>query len=281
LILVFLPFLFCLENLIKMKVSPLALLSLAGLAAANRPQLSVNVQGGNFAGVEGLEPTITWEGSSAAGDIDLSYGVDVAAQPTKDIASLPRSVWGKASTSVSGWLASVRAEIDAQSPDSVSVEINADNEENDLSIKVAGSASQSNVNVASVEATKLFEMDKATVSVNPRYNLDTEEADVIIGYVADKTEVEVTASKDSQSVTLSQQVDDENRVAPTLTSAGAIALEWERSLGDDGSVTTTLKPNEAIDIEWKDDAWTANINLPIEGTEVKGANVNIKREVTF
>lgn len=264
-----------------MKVSPLALLSLAGLAAANRPQLSVNVQGGNFAGVEGLEPTITWEGSSAAGDIDLSYGVDVAAQPTKDIASLPRSVWGKASTSVSGWLASVRAEIDAQSPDSVSVEINADNEENDLSIKVAGSASQSNVNVASVEATKLFEMDKATVSVNPRYNLDTEEADVIIGYVADKTEVEVTASKDSQSVTLSQQVDDENRVAPTLTSAGAIALEWERSLGDDGSVTTTLKPNEAIDIEWKDDAWTANINLPIEGTEVKGANVNIKREVTF
>jgi len=264
-----------------MKVSPLALLSLVGLAAANRPQLSVNVQGGNFDGVEGLEPTITWEGTSAAGDVDLSYGVDVAAQPTKDIASLPRNVWGKASTSVSGWLASVRAEIDAQSPDAVSLELNADNEENDLSIKVAGSCSQSNVNVASVEATKLFNVDKATVSVNPRYNLDTEEGDVIIGYSADNTEVEVTASKDAQSVTLSQQIDDENRVAPTLTSAGAISLEWERSLGDDGSVTTSLKPNEAIDIEWTDDAWTANINLPIEGTEIKGANVNIKREVTF
>jgi len=264
-----------------MKISCIALLSLIGSAHANRPQLSVNVQGGNFGGIEGLEPTITWEGSSKAGDIDLSYGVDVAAQPTRDIASLPRSVWGKASTSVSGWLASVRAEVDAQSPNSVSVEVQADNEENDLSLKLSGSCSQSDVKVASVEATKLFEMDKATVSVNPRYNLDTEEADVVIGYVHDKTEVEVTASRDNQRITLSQQIDDENRIAPTLTNQGSISLEWERSLGDDQSVKTTLKPNESIDIEWKDDAWTANINLPVEGTEIKGANVNIKREVTF
>merc|ERR1711862_731784 len=65
----------------------------------------------------------TWEGESKSGDIDLTYGVDVAAQPTKDIASLPRTVWGKASTSVSGWLASVRAEIDAQSPEAVALEV--------------------------------------------------------------------------------------------------------------------------------------------------------------
>jgi len=264
-----------------MKFSALAFLSFAGLAPANRPQLSVNVQGGNFAGVEGLEPTITWEGESKAGDVDLTYGVDVAAQPTRDIASLPRSVWGKASTSVSGWLGSVRAEVDAQSLDSVAYEVEIDNEENDLSVKFEGSCSQSNIKVASVEATKVFEMDKATVSVNPRYNLDTEEADVVVGYVQDKTEVEVTASKDAQKVTLSQQVDDENRIAPTLTSQGGITLEWERTLGDDQSVTTTLKPNESLDIEWKDEAWTANINLPVEGTEIKGANVNIKREVSF
>lgn len=264
-----------------MKISALAFLSFASLAAANRPQLSVNVQGGNFAGVEGLEPTVTWEGSSKAGDVDLSYGVDVAAQPTKDIASLPRNVWGKASANVSGWLASVRADIDAQSPDSVAIEVEADNAENDLSVKLTGSCSQSDVKVASVEATKLFDMDQATVSVNPRYNLDTEEADVVIGYAQDRTEVEVVASRDAQKVTLSRQIDDDNRFAPSLTSQGGISLEWERSLGDEQSVTTTLTPDEAIDIEWKDEAWTANINLPVEGTEIKGANVNIKREVTF
>jgi hypothetical protein len=124
-------------------------------------------------------------------------------------------------------------------------------------------------------------MDQATVSVNPRYNLNTEEADVVIGYVQDKTEVEVVASRDAQKVTLSRQIDDDNRFAPSLTSQGGISLEWERSLGDEQSVTTTLTPDEAIDIEWKDEAWTSNINLPVEGTEIKGANVNIKREVTF
>merc|ERR1711862_877866 len=85
--------------------------------------------------------------------------------------------------------------------------------------------------------------------------------DVVIGYTADKTSVEVTASRDAQSVTVSQQLDDDNRVAPTLASGGAISVEWERSLGDDKSVTTTLKPDESIDVEWKDDAWTANINM--------------------
>lgn len=274
-----------------MKFTALTFLSFAGLAAANRPQLSLNVQGGNFDGIEGLEPTVTWEGESKSGDIDLTYGVDVAAQPTKDIASLPRTVWGKASTSVSGWLASVRAEIDAQSPEAVALEVEADNEENALSIKINGQISQSDCKVATVEATKTFETDKAVVSVNPRYNLDTEEADVVAGYVQGDTEVEVTASKTSQKFVVSHQLDDENRISPTLTRVeggflgfgdkDSVSLEWERKLGDDRSITTTLKPNESLDIEWKDDAWTANINLPVEGTEIMGANVNIKREVTF
>jgi len=275
-----------------MKFTALTFLSFAGLAAAgNRPQLSVNIQGGNFAGIEGLEPTVTWEGESKSGDVDLSYGVDVAAQPTKNIASLPRTVWGKASTSVNGWLASVRAEIDAQSPESVALEVEADNKENALSIKIEGQCSQSEAKVASVEATKIFETEKAVVSVNPRYNLDTEEADIVAGYVQGDTEVEVTASKDSQKLVVSHQLDDDNRIAPTFTRTeggflgfgdkDAVSLEWERKLGDDRSITTTLKPNESLDIEWKDDAWTANINFPVEGTEITAANVNIKREVTF
>lgn len=60
-----------------------------------------------------------------------------------------------------------------------------------------------------------------------------------------------------------------------------MAVEWERNLGDDNSLTTTLRPNESVDMEWKDSAWTANINMPIDGNTISGANVSVKREVNF
>jgi hypothetical protein len=52
-------------------------------------------------------------------------------------------------------------------------------------------------------------------------------------------------------------------------------------LSDDSSLTATLKPNDSLDVEWKDDAWTANVNMPIDGTNINGANVSIKRDVSF
>ena len=36
-----------------------------------------------------------------------------------------------------------------------------------------------------------------------------------------------------------------------------------------------------VDMEWKDSAWTANINMPIDGNSISGANVSVKREVNF
>jgi hypothetical protein len=70
-------------------------------------------------------------------------------------------------------------------------------------------------------------------------------------------------------------------VAPTLASNGDIKVEWERALGDSNSITTTLTPNESVDIEWKDADWTASINMPLDGTDIAGTNVSIKREVSF
>jgi hypothetical protein len=34
-------------------------------------------------------------------------------------------------------------------------------------------------------------------------------------------------------------------------------------------------------MEWKDSAWTANINMPVEDNKIAGANVSVKREVNF
>jgi len=260
-----------------MKFSTITLFSVFSVAAAGRPQLSISVQDGSFAGLDAVDPSISWSGSSKSGDVDIEYGVDVGASST-DIASLPKKFWGKASTEVSGWMASVRAEIDAADIKKADLEIEAVN--GDSSVTVLASTGDS-FSVSKVEATQGFDSGDAKISVNPRYNLETEEADIVIGYDKGDTNVELTASAEAQSVTISQQVDDDNRVAPTLTSSGSISLEWERSLGDDNSLTATVTPDESLDLEWKDSEWTANINMPISGASIESAKVNIKREVNF
>eukprot|EP00568_Trieres_chinensis_P003108 CAMPEP_0183290614 /NCGR_PEP_ID=MMETSP0160_2-20130417/245_1 /TAXON_ID=2839 ORGANISM="Odontella Sinensis, Strain Grunow 1884" /NCGR_SAMPLE_ID=MMETSP0160_2 /ASSEMBLY_ACC=CAM_ASM_000250 /LENGTH=49 /DNA_ID= /DNA_START= /DNA_END= /DNA_ORIENTATION= len=49
-----------------MKTSAIALLTFLGAAAAGRPQLSINVQDGNFADLGGLDPTISWGSSTTS-----------------------------------------------------------------------------------------------------------------------------------------------------------------------------------------------------------------------
>jgi len=280
-----------------MKIAALSLLSVLGLAAAGSPQLSVTVSDGSFAGLDGLDPTISWSSGSSSGDVELEYGVDLAARPTTDVASLPKKIWGKASTDIGGWATTVSA--DVEGTDFGGAEYEVDTANGDTSIKLSANAG----GVTAVEATQNIDSGDATISVNPRYNLETEEGDVVINYDAGSTNVELTASAaaqsvsitheagdttievnasaDAQSVTISQQLDDDNRIAPTIASSGDISVEWERDLGDDNSLTATIKPNDSVDLEWKDAAWTANINLPVDGATVTGANVSIKRDVNF
>eukprot|EP00545_Synedropsis_sp_CCMP1620_P001396 CAMPEP_0119003030 /NCGR_PEP_ID=MMETSP1176-20130426/305_1 /TAXON_ID=265551 /ORGANISM="Synedropsis recta cf, Strain CCMP1620" /LENGTH=286 /DNA_ID=CAMNT_0006954589 /DNA_START=57 /DNA_END=917 /DNA_ORIENTATION=- len=286
-----------------MKITAFALLSILGVAAAGKPQLSISVRDGKFDGIgDGLDPTLKWEASSTSGDMDLSYGIESAISPTKDIASLPRNIWGKAKTEISGWGVSARAEVDAQDMKSADLEVDADNTDLDVSAKMTASAG-SGFDVKTVEVTKGLDVDGARVTITPRFNIEDDERDVVVNYNNGDTDVKLTASQDAQEVeishstgktnikliasvdaqevTISQQIDDDNRVAPTINNDGDISIEWERRLGDDSSVTTTVKPNDSIDVEWQDDAWTANLNMPLDGTNINGANVSIKRDVEF
>lgn len=255
---------------------------LATAAAASRPQLSVQVRDGNFDGLDGLDPSLTWSSATTSGDYDLEVGVDVAARPTADLASLPRSAWGKASRTFGSWGVSARAEVQRDDLNNANVEVNADNENDDLSVKLLANAGSSGSSVNSIQATKGFASGDARVTVSPTFDMATRDVNVDVGYDAGKTNVEVNASKDEQTIKVSQQIDDDNRVAPSFAlRSGKMAVEWERNLGDDNSLTTTLRPNEEIEMEWKDSAWTANINMPIDGNSISGANVSVKREVNF
>jgi len=263
-----------------MKLSAIAILTVVGSATANKPSLTINIQDGSYADISGLDPTLSWSSSTSSGDVDVEYGIEASARPTSDIASLPKNVWGKASTSLNGWGVSARAEFEGTDFTKAAVDIDASNEDADLDVHLEASAGDG-FSVKTVSATKGIDSDGARITVTPTYNVETDESDVVIAYSKDGTDVEVSATQDAQSVTISKQIDDENRVAPTLKSSGDVSVEWERSLGDDNSLTATLTPNEAIDLEWKDSAWTANVNMPLDGTDVTGTNVSIKREVSF
>lgn len=257
----------------------IALVTLFGLASAKTPQLSISVRDGAFDGLDGLDPQVSWESSSQAGDFDVTYGATANVRPTTDLASLPRSVWGKVATSVSGWGVSARAETQGLDFRNSNVEVDADNESADLNLHLVASAGSNSIR--SVEATKGLDVNGARVTVTPRFNLEKDEQDVVVNYNNDKTNVKLTASVDNQEITLSQRLDDDNRVAPTFSSNGDLSVEWERRLSDDSSLTATLKPNDNLNVEWKDAAWTANINMPIDGANINGANVSIKRDVNF
>merc|ERR1711935_767467 len=140
---------------------------------------------------------------------------------------------GKASTNVAGWGISAKAERDM------------DNEDADLSVRMVASAGDG-FSVNRVEATKGLDIDGARVTVNPRYDMGSEEADVVVSYDNGSTNVQltasaesqevsathdmgdtvigVTASADSQEITVRQQLDDNNSVAPTINNSGDLSV---------------------------------------------------------
>jgi hypothetical protein len=261
-----------------MKLSLAALLISMTAVEAGRPALSISVKDGSFGGLDGLDPTLSWSSSSSSGDVDLEFGVEASVRPTSDIASLPKSVWGKASGNSGDWAWSARADLDAADLSSADIEINADND--DLSVKLLASAGGGGSSVNNVEASKSFSSGDATITVNPRYSLADESGDVVIGWASGDTAVEVTASSDAQSIKIAQKIDDDNTITPTLASSGDISVEWNKSLGDGNSLSTTFS-NSSVDLEWNDASWTASINVPLDGTDITGTNVSIKRDVEF
>lgn len=252
-----------------------------GLAAArNTPQLSVSVRNGNYESLNGLDPLLSWESSTQAGDVDVAYGASASVYPTSDLSSLPKAIWAKASTSLSGWGLSARAETKGLDFRKANVEVDAENEKADLNLHLVASAGSDN-RVRSVEATKGLDIRGSHIAVTPRINFDNNSRDVVVDCNLGQTDVKLTASRENQVVTLWRKLNENNRIAPTFDTNGGVSLAWERRLAGESSVTTTFKPDDNLNVEWKDNDWTANIKMPVDGRNINGADVSIKRDVRF
>lgn len=175
-----------------------------------------------------------------------------------------------------------KADISDRDYTSANVVVELENVKADLSVKASATAGSTN-SLQRLSLTKGFSVPgQARMTVNPRYDIPSKTGDITVGYGNRLTAVEVNGSLTEQSVKLSQQLDSKNRIAPSFAvQSRKLAIEWERDLGSGNTLTTTLRPNESLDVNWKDGEWEANIEVPIEGKNVNGPNVSIKRDVTF
>ena len=128
---------------------------------------------------------------------------------------------------------------------------------------------------------KGFEALGGRVSVTPRYNINSSEADVTLNYDSDDTTVTVDASSSVQKLTVSQQITSEDRLTPSVTSNGDVSVAWKRSLGDGDSVTTTVTPGDSVNVKWEDGPWVAQFDSALDGYKTEGLSVRVNRKISF
>lgn len=265
-----------------MKYFQLAIILLIGCgyvsAGSKQTTFTANVRDGHFDDMTGLDPSISWSLQENAGGCDIEMGVNIAVKPTKEIMSLPRSIWGKVSRNIEGWNLSARTEVEVEKLEEIGFDICASNEDADASLKLQASSG----GLESIDIAKGFEALDGDLLVNPRYDVKSSIFDVVLGYSKDKTAIKLEASTSDQKLTVSRQVSDSDKLSPSVSSSGDVSLAWEKSLSGGDTVTTTLKTNESVDVKWEDGAWVAQISTPIDGFELgEGVDVSIKRKVNF
>jgi hypothetical protein len=191
--------------------------------------------------------------------------------------AMPYSVWGKVKKSLMGWSVAARVDADSSDLNQMAVDLQLSGGPANTGIQLKGSANGAarSGTVSSVKLTQSVDGLGGAWTVIPQYNLDSGKGDVKVAYGIAGATVTVDAAGDSQKVTVSKQFGEKNRIAPSISTKGDVELEYSRSIAS-GSLTTTIKPNNSINVKWQDGNWAANLNAPMAGIEFKeGAKLSV------
>lgn len=197
----------------------------------------------------------------------------------EDLGSISYNVWGKVKKSFGDFAVSGRADVASDSTDIIDLDLRVEGQ-NGAMLQASATTGEGEVNLNSIQAKGGFGLGPGDVTINPRYNLKSSKANVVIGYGMEKTSFGVTASTDSQTFTVSQYVGDNTIVSPSITTNGDFSLAVKQKL-EKGTVTGTFKSNDYVGLEWADGPWVANVIAPIEGYTYNGIKVSAKKKVDF
>mmetsp|Transcript_2426 Transcript_2426/g.3664 ORF Transcript_2426/g.3664 Transcript_2426/m.3664 type:complete len:266 (-) Transcript_2426:753-1550(-) len=248
-------------------------------AGINAPSVVIDLKGlqdGSSCPFEGLDPEMSWSASTSCSGCDLEAGATSSIKPTLEVLSLPRSIWGTVRRDVAGWALAAKTSVALDGSDDLDVAVKASNDDLDTSVQIVSSGGGQKIRL-----NKGFEAGGGRVTVSPRYNTKTSVADAIIAYETDDTSITIEAAVDNQKVSVARQITDNDLITPSVNSDGDISLAWRKSLDDGNAVTTTVKVNDSVSVEWEDGPWTATIDAPLDGVELGGVNVKVNRKVSF
>lgn len=134
-----------------------------------------------------------------------------------------------------------------------------------------------------VQARKTFAPvgTSTSIVVNPRYHLKSKVAEMLLNCDFDRLGVKIQASKISQSITATSCLDGANKLSQSLTSKGDWTFEWEHFLGEGDSIKSTYKPNESVQVAWRDKGWLTMIHMDVNEDGLSGPDISFKKNVIF
>jgi hypothetical protein len=129
-----------------------------------------------------------------------------------------------------------------------------------------------------VQVTKDIDTLGGTVTINPKYDIQSSTPDVKVGYAFDNTNFQIDAQ--SKKLTVAHSFANNQKISPSVNAAGDFSISYARDV-DNGRLTTTWTPNDSVKLQWSDGEWETTVRAPIEGyyKPNAGVKVNMKRKL--
>ena len=111
--------------------------------------------------------------------------------------------------------------------------------------------------------------------------MGSKKADVGVSFAMGSASVSMDSA--TKKVTLAQVVggpDSNLLIIPSISmKTGQVEVAWQRKFESFGTVTTTVKPSESINVKWTQGSYEANVYAPIDGSKSNKVDVSIKKRV--
>jgi hypothetical protein len=101
--------------------------------------------------------------------------------------------------------------------------------------------------------------------LSPAYNLVSRRAKINVKYDVRNMRILLDATKNQQRVTVAYFINEANTIIPSITSDGAMSVEYQHAVRDAGLFTARYCPNEATTLQYENGPWIASASIPIDG----------------
>ena len=152
----------------------------------------------------------------------------------------------------------------------------------DTTLSVEALAGKSGFEISKVKAVQSVSVLDGTFIVAPSYDLASSKGDISVAYGRDSSSnVQVDVDTDGGGkLSLMQRVGDSHVLRPSITKSGQFEMNYDTRL-DYGTVTTTYKPDNYVNVKWSEGPWQANFNAPMDGyySMKEGVKISVKTKV--